>query len=109
LNLSKDFCVRDIDLKYISAYFISNGKFTIVYNDQRQKYTTESGYNYLIPVLVQITNDGLMQPGIPFIDKLKLPYDYVLNTSKYVQSSDDQLNFLLGKNETSKFLKITLK
>jgi hypothetical protein len=109
LNLSKDFSVRDIDHQHLSAYFISNGKFTLIYNDQRQKYTTESGYNYLIPVLVQITNDGLMQPGIPFIDKLRLPYEYILNTSKYVQSTDNQINFLMGKNETSKFLKITIK
>ena len=109
LNLAKDFSVRDIDLQYISAYFISNGKFTLIYNDQRQKYTTESGHNNLIPVVVQINNDGLMQPGIPLIDKLKLPYEYVLNTSKYVQSTDNQINFLMGRNEASKFLKVTLK
>lgn len=109
LNLAKDFSVRDIDLQYISAYFISNGKFTVIYNDQRQKYTTESGHNNLIPVVVQINNDGLMLPGIPLIDKLKLPYEYVLNTSKYVQSTDNQINFLMGRNEASKFLKVTLK
>jgi hypothetical protein len=88
---------------------MSGGKFTVVYNDEKIKYTTESGYNSLVPVLVQVTNDGLMQPAVPFIDKLKLPYDQVLYTSKYVQSADDQVNFLLFKNEKSKFLKLTIK
>lgn len=109
LNMAKNFTARDVDHQYTSAYFISGGKFTVVYNDEKVKYTTESGYSSLVPVLVQVTNDGLMQPAVPFIDKLKLPYDQVLYTSKYVQSADDQVNFLLFKNERSKFLKVTIK
>ena len=109
LNIPRNFKVRDIDHQYISAYFISNAKFTLVYNDERQKFTTASEHGSLIPSVVQITNDGLMQPGVPFIDKIKLPYDQVLYTSKYVQSTDNQINFLTGKNEMSKFLKVTIK
>lgn len=109
LNMAKNFTARDFDHQYTSAYFISGGKFTVVYNDERVKYTTDSGYNSLIPVVVQVTNDGLMQPAVPFIDKLKLPYDQVLLTAKYVQSADDQVNFLLFKNERSKFLKLYIK
>lgn len=109
LNIPKNFTARDIDHQYVSAYFISNGKFTMVYNDERQKFTTESYHASLIPSVVQINNDGLMTPGVPFIDKIKLPYDHVLYTSKYVQTADGQINFLLGKNETSKFVKISIK
>ena len=58
---------------------------------------------------MQVTNDGLMQPAVPFIDKLKLPYDQVLCTSKYVQSANDQVILLLFKNERSKFLKLIIK
>ena len=109
LNLAKDFSVRNTDHQHSSAYFICNDKFTIIYNDQRQKYTTDSGYNSLIPIVVQITTDGLMQPAVPFIDKLKLPYDYVVQTAKCVQTGDDHMNFLMNKGEKNKFLKVTLK
>jgi hypothetical protein len=63
----------------------------------------------LIPSVVQINNDGLMTPGVPFIDKIKLPYDHILYTSKYVQTADGQINFLLGKGEGSKFVKVSIK
>ncbi len=58
---AKDFTAKDFNKQYLSAYFISNGKFTIVYNDLAKKYTNDAGYGTLIPVLVQITNEGLMQ------------------------------------------------
>lgn len=109
LNLPKTFTVRNIDHQYVSAYFISGGKFTMVYNDQRQKFTTESEHGSLIPVVVQITNDGLMQPGVPMIDKIKLPYDQVLYTAKYVPLSSNEVVFLTGKDEMSKYLKLTIK
>ncbi len=109
LNLAKSFTVRNVDHQYVSAYFISGGKFTMVYNDQRQKFTTESDHGSLIPVVVQITNDGLMQPGVPMIEKIKLPYDQMLYTAKYVQLNDNEVVFLTGKNEMSKFLKLTIK
>lgn len=109
LNLAKNFSVRNIDHQYVSAYFISGGKFTMVYNDQRQKFTTETEHGSLIPVVVQITNDGLMQPGVPMIEKIKLPYDQVLFTAKYVQLNDSEVAFLTEKNEKSRFLKLTIK
>ena len=109
LNLPKNFSAHNVDQQYTSAYFISGGKFTMVYNDQRQKFTTESGHGSLIPVVVQITNDGLMQPGVPMIDKIKLPYDRVLYTAKYVQLNDNEIVFLTGKNDIDQYLKLTIR
>jgi hypothetical protein len=109
LNIGKKFSIRDIDHQYVSAYFICNGNFNIIYNDERQKYTVDSGYNYLIPALVQITNDGLMLPAVPFTEKLKLPYDHVPYTSKYVQLSDNQINLLLNKGERSRILQVKIQ
>jgi len=112
LNLAKNFSVRNFDHQYVSAYFISGGKFTLVYNDQQQKFKdliTETGHGSLIPVVVQITNDGLMQPGVPMIEKIKLPYDQVLQTAKYVQLSDGEVIFLTLKSEMDRFTKLTIK
>ncbi len=112
LNLAKNFTTRNVDHQYVSAYFISGGKFTMVYNDQQQKFKdliTQTGHGSLIPVVVQITNDGLMQPGVPMIEKIKLPYDQVLQTAKYVQLSDGEVVFLSLKNEMDRFTKLTIK
>lgn len=106
LNLSKDFMARDFNHPYLSAYFISNGKFTVVYNDQAKKYTNDVTYGPLIPVLVQVTNDGLMQPPVVFTDKLRLPYNSVLTPAFAVQNEDNTITFLLKNGERSQYLNL---
>jgi len=109
LKLDKDFAARDFDKQYYSAYFICNEKFTVIYNDQTKKYTEESGYNYLMPVLVQITNDGLMQSPVTFTDKLKLPLGFVLHPGNAVQNASNQLTMLMKNVELSQYVNLTIE
>lgn len=109
LNLGKDFTARDFDKQYYSAYFICNEKFTVVYNDLTKKYTEESGYNYLMPVLVQITNDGLMQSPVTFMDKLKLPSGFVLHPGTAVQTAPNSLTMLMKNSDKSQYVNLIIE
>ncbi len=106
LEISKNFTVRDFDKQYYSAYFICNGKLTIVYNDETRKYVKdyESYYGYQIPVLVQISNDGLMQSPIIFKNDLRLDAYHTINPSYSLQTSNNQISFLMMYNQTAKFV-----
>lgn len=106
LEIAKDFTVRDFDKQYYSSYFICNEKLTIIFNDASKKYIKgyESYYGYQIPVLVQITNDGLMQSPVIFKDERKLDQYYTLNPSYSLQTSNNQISFLEEYNQNSKFI-----
>ena len=109
LEMNKDFKARDFDKQHYSSYAIVNGKFTIVYNDQTKKYTKESYYyQYMIPVLVQISNDGLMQSPVVFKDDLKLDQAYALYPVFFTQE-DNQLNFLMENSSNIKFLGVKIE
>jgi len=109
LELAKDFKVRDFDKQFYSAYYIVNGKLTVVYNDQTKKYTKESGYyQYAIPVLVQITNDGLMQSPVVFKDALKLDQEFALYPVFSTQDSNSQLSFLMENSQHARFIGVTV-
>lgn len=108
LGLAKDFTAKDFNKQYLSAYFISNGKFTIVYNDLAKKYTGDPSYGTLIPVLVQITNEGLMQSPVVFTDKLKLPYYSVLYPAFAVQNAENSFTFLLKNSDRSQYINLKI-
>ena len=106
LELAKDFTSRDFDKQYYSTYFICNDKLTVVYNDASKKYLKgyESYYGYQVPVLVQITNDGLMQPPVIFKDDIKIDQYHVLNPSYSIQTSNNQISCLEDYNQNSRFI-----
>lgn len=109
LLLARDFKVRDFDKQFYSGYYICNGKLTVIYNDQTSKYIkNDSYYQYQIPVLVQITNDGLMQPPVIFKNELKLDQYYMLYPSLSVQNAANQLSFLIGNSEYAKFISLKI-
>ncbi len=67
LVLSKKFTARNFDQDLYPAYGIINNKLAVVYNDVYGKYIPNTSYeNYKVPVLVYITNDGLMEAPIHF-------------------------------------------
>ncbi len=105
LSVAKDFKVVDRHKQYYSGYYICNEKLTIVYNDHAEKYTKDKRYS-LIPVLVQVTKDGLMLPPVIFKDNLKLPYDYILYPNVSVQNSSNEISFLLRGIDFSQYLNI---
>ncbi|MCW3083381.1 MAG: hypothetical protein JWP12_747 [Bacteroidetes bacterium] len=107
LELSKDGKARDFDKQLYSAYYICNGKLTVVYNDDIKKYMKDyysNGYTGLIPVLVQITNDGLMQPPIIFKDDIRIDRDFMLYPAFSTQQATNQLSFLEANGQYFKFL-----
>ena len=61
-------------------------------------------YSYQIPVLVQITNDGLMQSPVVFKNELKLEQYYILNPSYSLQTANNHISFLMGNSQNCKFI-----
>lgn len=107
LNMQKDFTARDFDKQYYSAYYIVNGKLTVIYNDRAQKYTQNSSYS-IVPVLTQITNDGLMQSPVVFIDKLRLPNYNMVFPAFSLQRSPGEVAMLMRYNEDSRYLNLKI-
>jgi len=110
LNLTKDFKAYNFNKQYESAYFICNDKLTIVYNDLTSNYVPvqSSSYANVLPVLVQITNDGLLQSPIAFIDAMKLPYGFILNPSISVQDTPNGWAFLMSSHEFVQYIHMTI-
>lgn len=109
LNMPRNLSARNVNHHCVSAYFISNGKFNMVYNDERSKFTKNAGHASLIPYVVQISNDGLMTPGVAMIEKNKLPMEYILHTAKYIPTADGQINFLMNNSDENKLVMLYIK
>ena len=84
-----------------------NGKLTLVYNDASRKFEQTTSNNSIVPVIVTVTNDGMLSSPIVMIDKLKLPYNYILYPSVHTISGDTMM-FLMKNNDTSQFISISL-
>lgn len=89
IPLSKNFSYRNFDADLYPGFGILNGKLAVVYNDQYGKYFPNSSYtNYKLPVLVYITNDGLMEQPVHFAKELDVTnsgytlYPQVFNSGK---------------------------
>lgn len=108
LTLGKDLKAQNFDLQLQSSFFISNNKLTIFYNDQADKYPN-SGYRSLIPVIVQITNDGLMQSPIVFTEKLKLPNYSILYPIQAIQTSDKEFTLLIKDAGFSQYMHLKIE
>lgn len=107
LELAKDFSARDFDRQFYSGYFICNGKLTVMYNDLTKKYIKDdSYYANQVPVLVQITNDGLLQSPVVFKNELKLEQYFVLYPSRSLQDSNNQISILMGNSQFEKIISV---
>jgi len=104
IELAKESSSRNFDQHDFGAFFICNNKLTAVYNDNANKYAMGSG---LIPVLVQITNDGLMQSPVVFKDDLRL--NYTLYPCYAVQDATNQLSFLMGNGSNMGLLTVKIE
>lgn len=111
LEVAKDFMARDYDKQYYSAYYICNDKLTIIYNDQTRKHVKgyESYYSSEIPVLVQITNDGLMQSPLVFKDDLKLEQYYGLFPAMSNQVAANKIALLMKNGTNTKLINFTIE
>lgn len=104
IELAKESSSRNFDQHDFGAFFICNNKLTAVYNDNANKYAQGSG---LIPVLVQITNDGLMQAPVVFKDDLRL--NYTLYPCYAVQDASNQISFLMGNGSNVQLLTVKIE
>ncbi len=109
LEMNREFIIRDFDEPYYSAYYICNGNLTVLYNDEAKKYIKDdSGYLNQIPVLVQITNEGLMKPPVVFKDELRIDRYHTLYPTYSIQSGDNQITFLMQDSELSRWLNVRI-
>ena len=107
IELAKDFSADNFDGQFHSGYFICNGKLTLVYNDHTDKYIKGNyGYGKQIPVLVQITNEGLMQTPVPFINNIRLESGYTLYPALSVQRASDKIEMLMVSGTKAKVLTV---
>ena len=100
IELQKEYAANNINVLYYTAYAIINGKLTIIYNDDPRKYFEGTPSIRVIPVVIRISNDGLM--NAPFVIKegdLKNNYFY-LNPSFSTTTGMDKIS-VLGGDQTN--------
>lgn len=105
LEMVKNFTARNFDQLYQTSWTICNGKLTAIYNDERKKYIPGVEYG-IIPLLVQITNDGLMQAPVIFKDELAIPSGYTLFPQYSVQDAKDQVSLLMSNGTDLKLVTV---
>lgn len=106
IEIAKEFTSVDYDAHLFSGYFICNGLLTVVYNDNYNKYNTNKRYT-ILPVLAQITNDGLLKAPVAF-DK-SLNFDNSFNPAIGTQDSDNQVSILMLTNDRESAQLVTVK
>lgn len=77
VSLPRSWRGYNADADLVPAWGILHGKLTLVYNDQYGKYVPRTSYdNAKLPVLVSITNDGLMEQPLHLEKEFKVPTSY---------------------------------
>lgn len=72
IPLAKNYTARNFDADLYPAFGILNGKLAVVYNDHYGKYFPgDPSSTFKLPVLVYISNDGLMEPPVHFAKELQ--------------------------------------
>jgi hypothetical protein len=103
IPLSKNYSARNFDADLYPAFGILNGKLAVVYNDQYGKYFPNTSYdNYKLPVLVFITNDGLMEQPINLATELQVPSSSYTLYPQIFGAGKNELVLLQGNNESVK-------
>lgn len=105
IELQKNFVTNNADQHAHTAVFICNGKLTVVYNDDYKKYN-EYGESGMVPVVIQITNDGLS--SAPVVMKEFRTFGKILLPSFAVQDSGSQLSFLAADGATASLVTFTI-
>jgi hypothetical protein len=109
IPINKDFKARNFDLQHYANYFVVNNKLTVFYNDETKKYIpNDYTYSYLMPMIVQINNDGLMQSPIVLRDKIRIPEHQTLYPVFGVQVNNNQFNMLMINSNFMQLLTTTL-
>ena len=82
------------------AYGVLNGKLILIYNDQYNKYFPKvpAYSNYKLPVLVSITNDGLMEQPISFEKQFYITENSFTLYPKFFNNGNQTEMAILGGN-----------
>lgn len=107
LEMSKNFTARNFDQLYHTSWTICNGKLTAIYNDEKKKYFPGIEYG-LVPLFVQITNDGLMQAPVIFKDDIAIPSGYTLFPQYSVQDATNQISLLMNNGTDLKLMTVKI-
>lgn len=111
LEFDQSFSVRNFHQQYQSSYSMLGDKFTIVYNDLANKFLEEGDtcYSSIMPVLVQVSDEGLMTSPVQFKNELKVPYSYTMYPSISIQKNSNQIVMLMKNNDFSKFVNLKVE
>lgn len=116
LNLDQSGSIKNFDQVYRPSFVLSNNDLICLYNDHTEKYITNydwrDDYDAIMPVLVKITEDGLMLPPVVFKDDLKNGRGSKYYPSVSLQKSANELNVIqetLDMNLKRKFIFTTIK
>lgn len=103
IPLSKNYTARNFDADLYPAFGVLNGKLAVVYNDQYGKYFPNTSYDsYKLPVLVYITNDGLMEQPVQLAKELQVPGSAYTLYPQIFGAGKNELVLLQGNNESIK-------
>ena len=97
--LAKDFAPRLHNQMHQTGYFIVNDKLTALYNDEARKYNAGASTGTLMPVLVQITNDGLMQSPVLLTTAVGVPNYYIVYPAYINQTKPNEISVFSGNRE----------
>lgn len=111
LEFDQSFSVRNFHQQYQSSYSILGDKFTIVYNDLANKFLEEGDtcFSSIMPILVQVSDEGLMTSPVQFKNELKVPYSYTMYPSISIQKNSNQIVMLMKNNDFSKFVNLKVE
>lgn len=109
LVLEQTFTARDFDQAYRSAYFVLGDQLTVVYNDLYSKYreTGDQSNNSIIPIAVQISPTGMMQPPVVMKNVSQLQYGYTLNPGRSVKTSENSILMIASDSKTDQLITFT--
>lgn len=111
LYMDQEFKATNNDQLFQSAYYLVNGKFTMVYNDLYSKYRAENeslSMSYM-PLLVQVTEDGLMTAPFQLREKSFTNGYFQLVPTYGLQPQRNELGFLIQSGGNGKFITLSVK
>lgn len=107
IELQKSYAASNINVMFQSAYAIISNKFTVVYNDDPKKYLEYASGN-VIPVLVRISNDGLMDAPV-FAKEGEFKNGYLYMYPAFATKlGSDKMSIMAGDQSTIKPVLISL-
>lgn len=107
IELTKSYSANNIDLMYHTGYAIVNNELTLVYNDDARKYI-EGAVSGIVPILVQVSNDGLMRAPVVIKGKEFTNEYLVMYPALATGISQNKMSVLIGSSSSVRPIVVTV-